>query len=64
MDGWDVAILAGASYLAVTILVRFMTSERNKLLADFQSQIEAAQARQREEKERETRAKAARSDAA
>lgn len=64
MDGWDVAILAGASYLAVTILVRFMTAERNKLLADFQSQIEAAQARQREEKEREAKAKAARSEAA
>jgi hypothetical protein len=64
MDGWDVAILAGASYLAVTILVRFMTAERNKLLADFQSQIEAAQARQREEQEREAKARAARSEAA
>ncbi|HEV7221887.1 MAG TPA: hypothetical protein VGN42_04250 [Pirellulales bacterium] len=64
MDGWDMAILVGASYLAVTVLVGFMTAERNKLLADFQRQIEAAQARQREEKEREARAKTARSDAA
>lgn len=64
MDGWDVAILAGASYLAVTVLVRFMTAERNKLLSDFKKQIEAAQARQRAERDQETKTKAARSDAA
>ncbi len=62
MDGWDVALLAGASYVAVTILVRFMLAERNKLLADFQKQIEAEQARQRAEKE--TQARAARKEAA
>lgn len=62
MDGWDVALLAGASYLAVTILVRFMLAERNKLLADFQKQIEIAQARQRAEKE--AQAQAARKEAA
>ena len=56
MDGWDVALLAGASYVAVTVLVRFMLAERNKLLADFQKQIEAAQARQRAEKEAQARA--------
>lgn len=62
MDGWDVALLAGASYVAVTVLIRFMLAERNKLLADFQKQIEAAQAQQRAEKE--ARAQAARKDAA
>jgi hypothetical protein len=62
MDGWDVALLAGASYVAVTILVRFMLAERNKLLADFQKQIEAEQARQRAEKE--AQARAARKEAA
>jgi hypothetical protein len=62
MDGWDVAMLAGAGYLAVMILVRFMLSERNKLLADFQKQIEAEQARQRAEKE--AQARAARKEAA
>lgn len=62
MDGWDVALLAGASYVAVTVLVRFMLAERNKLLADFQKQIEAEQARQRAEKE--AQARAARKEAA
>jgi hypothetical protein len=62
MDGWDVALLAGASYVAVTILVRFMLAERNKLLADFQKQIEAEQVRQRAEKE--AQARAARKEAA
>lgn len=62
MDGWDVALLAGASYVAVTVLVRFMLAERNKLLADFQKQIEAEQARQRAEKE--AQARTARKDAA
>ncbi|HUY88778.1 MAG TPA: hypothetical protein VMV10_08600 [Pirellulales bacterium] len=62
MDGWDVALLAGASYVAVTVLVRFMLAERNKLLADFQKQIEAAQAQQRAEKK--ARAQADRKDAA
>lgn len=62
MDGWDVALLAGASYVAVTILVRFMLAERNKLLADFQQQIEAEQVRQRAEKE--AQARAARKEAA
>lgn len=62
MDGWDVALLAAASYAAVTVLVRFMLAERNKLLADFQKQIEAEQARQRAEKE--AQARAARKEAA
>jgi hypothetical protein len=62
MDGWDVALLAGAGYVAVTVLVRFMLAERNKLLADFQKQIEAEQARQRAEKE--AQARAARKEAA
>ncbi|HVW37435.1 MAG TPA: hypothetical protein VHB99_09020 [Pirellulales bacterium] len=62
MDGWDVALLVGASYVAVTILVRFMLAERNKLLADFQKQIEAEQVRQRAEKE--AQARAARKEAA
>lgn len=62
MDGWDVALLAGASYVAVTVLVRFMLAERNKLLADFQRQIEVAQARQLAEKE--AQAQAARKEAA
>ena len=62
MDGWDVALLAGAGYAAVTVLVRFMLAERNKLLADFQKQIEAEQARQRAEKE--AQARAARKEAA
>lgn len=62
MDGWDVALLAGAGYVAVTVLIRFMLAERNKLLADFQKQIEAEQARQRAEKE--ARTQAARKDAA
>ena len=40
MDGWDVAILAVAGYLAVTGLVRLMLVHRDRMLAQFRSQME------------------------
>jgi heme exporter protein D len=64
MDGWDVALLVGVSYLAVMILVRLMLAQRNRLLAEFRRQIETAQARKKEAKEKEAKAQAARKGAA
>lgn len=61
MDGWDTALLMGASYLAVMILVRLMLARRNQLLADFGKQIEAARARKKAEKEKEKEAQPRRS---
>lgn len=64
MDGWDVALLVGVSYLAVMILVRLMLAQRNRLLADFRQQIETAQARKKAAKDKEAKAQAARKGAA
>ena len=52
MDGWDTALLIGASYLAVMILVRLMLAQRNQLLADFGKQIEAARAARKQRKKK------------
>ena len=43
MDGWDVALLAAASYLAVTALVRLMIRRRNQLLDGFRKQMREGQ---------------------
>ncbi len=64
MDGWDVALLVGVSYLAVMILVRLMLAQRNRLLAEFRRQIETAQARKKEAKDKEAKAQTARKGAA
>jgi hypothetical protein len=64
MDGWDTALLMGASYLAVMILVRLMLARRNQLLADFGKQIEAARARKKSEKEKEAQPRRSRQNAA
>lgn len=64
MDGWDAALLVGAGYLAVTILVRLMLARRNRVLADYSTQIEAAQNRKKAEREKEAKAREARTDAA
>lgn len=64
MDGWDAALLIGASYLAVMLLVRLMLARRNKLLAEFGKQIEAAQARKKLEQEKEAKTREPRKNAA
>ena len=50
MDGWDVALLVAAGYVAVTALVRLMIRRRNQAVAEFRKQL--AQERQRRKVER------------
>ncbi len=50
MDGWDVALLVAAGYVAVTALVRLMIRRRNQAVAEFHKQL--AQEKQRRKVER------------
>ncbi len=65
MDGWDIAILAAAGYLAATALVRLMIGRRNRAVEDLSRQVKKEQrlkraaelvAQQQQQSERETRA--------
>ncbi len=50
MDGWNVALLAGSGFVAVTGLVRLMLARRNKLVLDLREQAETEQRRQQQAK--------------
>jgi len=39
MDGWDVALLAAAAYVAVTSLVRLMIRRRDQAVGQFRRQL-------------------------
>jgi len=58
MNGWDVALLALAGYLAVTSLVRLMITRSDRLIEDLNRQVEIQQqeakrrARKAEEEQR------------
>jgi len=56
MDGWDVALLAAASYLAVTALVRLMIRRRNQLLDEFRKQMREGKEQQHQQKKPPQRA--------
>ena len=43
MDGWSIALLAVAGYLAVTALVRLMIRHRNQLVDEFRRQLQSGQ---------------------
>jgi hypothetical protein len=45
MDGWSVALLAVAGYVAAMTLVRLMLARRNKLISDLREQAAAEQTR-------------------
>ena len=53
MDGWDVALLAAAAYVAVTALVRLMIRRRDKAVSEFRKQL--AEEKQRREAEQVAR---------
>ncbi len=44
MDRWDIMILAGAGYVAVTALVRLMAARRNHLVDQVRQQMEQQRA--------------------
>lgn len=43
MDGWDIALLMLAAYVAVVALVRLMIRRRDQLIAQLQGEAEQAQ---------------------
>ena len=49
MDGWDIALLAVAGYVAVTSLVQLMLRRRRQLYEHYRRQAEAEADRQRME---------------
>jgi hypothetical protein len=48
MDGWDIALLAVAGYIAVVALVRLMLRRRNQLIEELLKQAEEAELAQQE----------------
>ena len=61
MDGWDIALLVAAAYVAVSSLVRLMRQRRDELAVGVRSKVEAEKRRRHAErrsaKEKERRAK-------
>jgi hypothetical protein len=54
MNGWDVAVLVAAGYIAATALVRLMIRRRDQMLDDFREQMKAEEKRKkREQREKE-----------
>jgi len=54
MDGWDIALLAVAGYVAVTALVRLMLRRRDQMVEQLRRQAaQRAEARRRENRRRE-----------
>jgi len=49
MDGWSVAVLAVAGYVAVTALVRLMIGHRNQVILRFRRKLKAARTPQKAE---------------
>ena len=52
MDGWNIALLVLAGYVAVSQLVRLMLARRNKLVAELREQAAAEQRKIQQEKRR------------
>ena len=56
MDGWDVALLVVAGYVALVTLVRLMIRRRNQMLDEFRSELKKEKRRKEaEERERKFR---------
>ena len=49
MDGWDVALLVVAGYVAIVTLVRLMIRRREQMLAKFRREVEKEKARREAE---------------
>ncbi len=53
-DWWDAALIGGAAYLAVALLVRFMLVRRSEIIAELGRQIEQQRANRRSARSAET----------
>jgi len=51
MDGWDVALLVVAGYVALVTLVRLMIRRRNQMLDEFRSELRKGKRRKQAEEE-------------
>ena len=52
MDGWDLALLAAAAYLAVVSLVRLMIRRRDQLRDEFHREVKKEKKRRAVEQRR------------
>ncbi len=59
MDGWDVALLVAAGYVAATSLVRLMIRRREQLLDEFRQEVAQEKKRMEAEKMQSRRQRAA-----
>lgn len=55
LEVWEMALLAGASYVAVMALVRMMQRRRDAILEDLAEQLEVHKERLRTQEQRERR---------
>ena len=53
MDGWDVALLVVAVYVAITALVRLMSRRRDQLVQQFREEVAKEKDRRRAEQRNE-----------
>ncbi len=49
MDGWDVALLVAAGYVAVSALVQLMIRRRDQAVGEFRAQLAKEQRRREAE---------------
>lgn len=59
MDGWNIALLAAAAYVAVAQLVRLMLQRRDTLVAELREEAAAEQRRQKQAQRRREQDEAA-----
>jgi hypothetical protein len=55
MNGWDVALLAAAAYVAITALVRLMIRRRNHLIGEFRHRMNVERRRKKARRRAEER---------
>ncbi len=53
MDGWDIALLVIAGYVAVVALIRLMTRRRDQMIDEFREEVEKEQNRKAAQRRRE-----------
>jgi hypothetical protein len=53
LNGWDVAILLLAGYLAIILLVRLMRQRRDELVRELQKEVTLEQLKQKAERRRQ-----------
>lgn len=59
MDGWDVALLVVAGYVATVALVRLMIRRRDQMLDQFRREVEKERKRREAEDQRSRRERTA-----